>query len=416
MRVLFTVSDWPGHYYPLVPLGWALQAAGHEVRVVCAPSEAARIARTGLTPVPTVQPGIDMTFQARLRNYWDAQKGAWPYQKLPLHPVTGEELTSLEEFDFPAYRVANKVRIAKATSEAFDAAVDFARAWQPDLVVHDRMSIEGLLVAQVLGVPSVLHLWGPHGTGEPQPEMRIIPGDPTGSFPRHGAPEMSTDLIEHVIDMTPSSLDVPCHANRMRMRPVPYNGPFPAPVLPEPTEGRPRVAIVWGSSLTGMYGGHAWMLLELAQTFADMDAEMMLLASESDVKALGTPPEGVRVLSNTPLRLVLPTCAALVHHGGAGSLMTGLATGVPQLGIAFAPEQILNVGRLAAAGAALEVVASSPTRLPEAREALLRLLSEPSFTERARALKAEAEALPTPAEVVIELERLAAHARVPVAG
>src|SRR5262245_47355088 len=37
MRVLFTTFAWPSHYFPMVPLAWALRAAGHDVRMTSQP-------------------------------------------------------------------------------------------------------------------------------------------------------------------------------------------------------------------------------------------------------------------------------------------------------------------------------------------------------------------------------------------
>ncbi|WP_399930753.1 nucleotide disphospho-sugar-binding domain-containing protein [Streptomyces kanamyceticus] len=413
MRVLFTVSDWPGHYYPLVPLGWALQAAGHEVRVVCASSQTGTLRRTGLTPVPLVEPGLEMAVQGRLRNFWDAQQGRWPHPEPPPHPLTGEPLARLDDFDFAAFRAADRPRIARATSDNFDAVVGFARAWRPDLVVHDRMSIEGLLAARVLGVPAVLHLWGPHGTAEPEPELRVIPGDPTGSFPRHGVPPMGPELIEYVIDPCPPSLEPPTDARRLRMRHIAYNGPGPDPGIGPPPAGRPRVCVVWGHSVTRMYGPCSRLLPELAASFTDLGAEIMLLAGPADLAALGEPPPGTRVMENVPLRTVLPGSAAVVHYGGSGCTMTAVAAGVPQLGIPFSAEQALNAGRVAKAGAGLVVPASSPDRSARGRAALRRLLAEPSFRQTAARLGEELLATPAPADLVPVLEELAAAARVP---
>nr|WP_181726596.1 hypothetical protein [Micromonospora provocatoris] len=50
---------WRSHFYSLVPLGWALQAAGHEVRVASHPSMAATISTAGLAAVPL---GEDVDF------------------------------------------------------------------------------------------------------------------------------------------------------------------------------------------------------------------------------------------------------------------------------------------------------------------------------------------------------------------
>ena len=78
MRVLFAVSAWPGHYFPLVPLGWALRAAGHEVRVLCAESDVDPVTRAGLTPVPVLR-GLDLLLGARMINLIGAYQGNWPY-------------------------------------------------------------------------------------------------------------------------------------------------------------------------------------------------------------------------------------------------------------------------------------------------------------------------------------------------
>ena len=51
------------------------------------------------------------------------------------------------------------------------------------------------------------------------------------------------------------------------------------------------------------------------------------------------------------LRLVLPTCAALVQQGGAGTTMTALGLGVPQLILPQVSDQHFNGERLALTGA-----------------------------------------------------------------
>src|SRR5437763_75827 len=52
MRVLMSSWAWPSHYMPLVPLGWALRAAGHDVRVASQPALARVITDSGLVAVP----------------------------------------------------------------------------------------------------------------------------------------------------------------------------------------------------------------------------------------------------------------------------------------------------------------------------------------------------------------------------
>jgi UDP:flavonoid glycosyltransferase YjiC (YdhE family) len=64
MRVLFTVSSWATHYAAMVPIGWALQAAAHEVRVLCSPSQVATLTGAGFIPVPLLDSPED---EVRLR-------------------------------------------------------------------------------------------------------------------------------------------------------------------------------------------------------------------------------------------------------------------------------------------------------------------------------------------------------------
>jgi len=117
MRVLFSVSDYAAHYFPMVPLGWALQAAGHEVLVACAPSEQATLARAGLTPAPVLG-GPDMMERGRIFYYFAAKTGGCGPLGMPLHPVTGAVLDSFDQFDWAAYKRDNKGRnIGAGTGE-----------------------------------------------------------------------------------------------------------------------------------------------------------------------------------------------------------------------------------------------------------------------------------------------------------
>ncbi|MYW65827.1 DUF1205 domain-containing protein [Streptomyces sp. SID8379] len=409
MRVLFTVSDWPSHYFPMVPLGWALQAAGHEVRVVCAPSQRDPVRQAGLLPVPLVDPPMDMLLQNRLWNYWAAQAGTWPHAALPPHPVTGEPLADLADFDFAAFRAAYKDRNLRGAAANCDAVVEYARGYRPDLVVHDRLSPEGLLAARVLRVPSVLHLWGPHGTAEPEPELRVLPGDPSGSFPRHGVGELGPDLITHVIDPCPPAMRPPLGAGvtRYRVRHVPYNGARSAPTAPlAPTPGRPRICLAWGNSLSRAYGPGARVLPGLVEALRAPDRDLLLLAPPEDLP--GDLPAGVTVLDDCPLHLAVPDCDAVVHYGGAGCTMTAMRAGIPQLVVPFSPDLALNARRVVDAGAGLTVPAHAPDLYAQVARSAAELLDSATYRDAARELARQNLAAPSPADLVADLELLAA--------
>lgn len=85
MRVLFTLSSWPTHYASMVPLGWALQAVGHEARVLCTPSQTGWVSAAGLNPTPILD-GMNVVRRLRLQYYHEARDGVWPYPWLPPPP------------------------------------------------------------------------------------------------------------------------------------------------------------------------------------------------------------------------------------------------------------------------------------------------------------------------------------------
>ncbi len=62
-------------------------------------------------------------------------------------------------------------------------------------------------------------------------------------------------------------------------------------------------------------------------------------------------PHNVLHVSFAPFSLLLPYCAALVHHGGIGTMAQGLAAGIPQLVMPMAHDQPDNLLRLQRLGA-----------------------------------------------------------------
>jgi UDP:flavonoid glycosyltransferase YjiC (YdhE family) len=407
MRVLFTTSEWPTHYFPMVPLGWALQAAGHEVRVACPPSQTDFVARAGLVPLP-VMDGPDLMFKTRLARYRAALASGRPAAPgSVLHPVTGEPLARLADFDLGGYAARFKERNLRLMRDSCDRVVDFARRWSPDLVVSDPQNVEGVLAAKVLGVPAVCHLFGSVGTHETEPGLDIVLEDHSCSFARYAVPEMSADLIDYVIDPNPV-----CAAPRnlvpsLPVRYVPYNGPGGIPAWAEQRSDRPRVLIAWGTSLTNIYGSTAFLVPMMLSALADLDVEVLVVAKERDRAALGELPGNARSLDRwCPLRLLLPGCAAVVHYGSGGSSLTATVAGVPQLALTFAAEQAMNSRRLAAGGSLLHEDGFTAT--PElVRDRVGALLVDPVYRAAAEVVRAQALARPTPVELVDTLVGIA---------
>src|ERR1700729_3554158 len=142
LRVLFPTWAFSGHLNPMVPLGWALRAGGHETLVASHPSFAPVIARAGLPALP-VGPEFDLDAEVRAETI----AGRWD-----------DDLTAEEIRD--RHRDLVGLQAPRRSAEVMaDDLVAFARYWRPDLVVFEPTSFVGPLVARLLGIPAVRHLW-----------------------------------------------------------------------------------------------------------------------------------------------------------------------------------------------------------------------------------------------------------------
>lgn len=402
MRVMCTVSAWPSHWFPLVPTLWGLRAAGHQVRVLCAPSQGGAIAAAGLSPAPVLAE-LDIAFLARLRNVWDAQAGRWPYPWVPPHPVTGEPMISLSDFGFPEFTSASQRLIARPVGHNGDTAIRYAQSFRPDLVLYEPLAVEGLLAARVTGIAAVAHLWGPLGSHETDPAARACVEFPVASFRAKGGDGVTLDTAEHVIDPCPPGITPEVATHRMPVRYLPYNGPgaMASWVLAQPT--RPRVAVVWGNSLTAMYGAESFAVPVILDALAGLDVEVVVTTGARDTVERW--PANARVVDQMPLHLLLPSCTAVVHHGGAGCLMTAVAAGVPQIVLPTGMDQPVNAARIATAGAGV-VVPRAAAEATAIRAAVARVLADPEITAAARHLQREASAMPAPADLAATLAEL----------
>ncbi|GAA3725966.1 nucleotide disphospho-sugar-binding domain-containing protein [Streptomyces tremellae] len=407
MRVAFTTSNWAGHYLCMVPLGWALQAAGHEVRVICAPQQSDTISRAGLVPVPVVE-SPDMMYMSRLNLYARVVEGQEVSPLLPLHPVTGQRVRNLSEFDVATAQRAFSQEYTATVRTAYESMWGFVRTWRPHLVCHDVLSGEGAVVAREAGVPSVYCPPGLFGTSDEELGLDLALLDMVHDMARPHLPGWSREDITHVIDPSPQSAVPPLgDATRMPVRFVPYNGPGGLPPWAFEPRTRRRVCVLWGRSASGIYGADVPALRAAVDAAVACGAEVVLTATAEQVRALGTLGAGVRVLRDFPLDLLLPTSDVLIHHGSDNALMNGAVAGVPQLALALASDQIAFSRRLAGSGAviALEGLTAEAGQI---RSAVETLLDEPGYAGAALALRAEIRQAPAPAVLVSALESMAA--------
>jgi len=91
-------------------------------------------------------------------------------------------------------------------------------------------------------------------------------------------------------------------------------------------------------------------------------------------------PSGVQHFSFVPFSQLLPRAAALVHHGGIGTSAQALAAGVPQVVMPMAYDQLDNAHRLKRLGVA-QFIRRSKFRGPRLAQTLEKLLSSDATQE-----------------------------------
>jgi UDP:flavonoid glycosyltransferase YjiC (YdhE family) len=147
---------------------------------------------------------------------------------------------------------------------------------------------------------------------------------------------------------------------------------------------------------------------DILASVAALDVEVVATLNAEHVSAPSRIPDNVRLVDFVPLNEILPTCSAIIHHGGTGTIATALAHAVPQFIVpGWLWDERGAARRLVDRGVGLMADPagfSGTAGLPE----LTRLLGEQSFKQTCEKARRELSSLPTPLDVVPELEELAA--------
>ncbi|MFC0438972.1 nucleotide disphospho-sugar-binding domain-containing protein [Kutzneria buriramensis] len=376
MRILITTSPGLGHILPTISFAHAARAAGHDVLYATGGSVNA-ISEAGLQVVDaspdTDYAQIFMGAGAKLREQMQAAQ---------------DDVQRTMELGLKLF--------AKVSEPTLDSVVRVAEKWQPDVIVHTPLQAAGQLAAGKLGVPlvSVQLAMGPDRmfTGHEQ----ITRDELREYFDRHGVASVPNTAA--LLSVTPPSVrgtgEVPDTVWPMRY--VPYNG---GSVVPEWLLDKPerrRVLITLGTVVPHFGLG---MLEPVVAAASKVDAEFVLALGNVDLSALGELPENVRAVGYLPLGVLLSSCDAAIHHGGAGTTMTIVDAGIPQIVVPQGADQFLNADTVQENGVGQRAtVGDVDVALIE------RLLGDADWRANALRMRDELRAMPSPVEVV---ERLA---------
>jgi UDP:flavonoid glycosyltransferase YjiC (YdhE family) len=248
----------------------------------------------------------------------------------------------------------------------------------------------------------------------------------TGRLSRYGMefePGTATELMtgQWTIDPTPGWMQLPLDVPRVPVRYLPYNGPTTVPDWVHEEPERPRVCVSLGVSARDLLGGDKVSISgdstaeitvgELLSTLAELDVELVATLSADQLEAASALPDNVRAVEFVPLNELLPSCAVVVHHGGFGTVGNVLTHAVPNITIPAPWWDEADLGRhIAERGAGLLFDPANLT-LADMRDGVAALLAEPSFLENSRRIRDELRAVPSPGDVVAELEARTGHYR-----
>lgn len=374
MRVLVVSAPLTGHLLPMLPLAGALWESGHDVLV--ATGGDALHADCGEVPVIDVGRGVRFgRIVARL---------------MTTHPFEARA----ELAGTAGTRMVGRL-FGAINDELTDPLVTVAGQWRPDVVVYEPLAVAGAVAAARHDIPAVLL----ENTLHDGPELvRATAAAPVmqRALRRHGIPDTGPPPPALMLTIAPPSLVG--RRGGLPMRSVPSgDGGAPAAVpawlrVPSNSADRPRILV----SRSTVRGPGRDPMRDAVRAAAGVEAEIVLVRPDPGLarRAGGR----VRTVGWVPLDEVMPLCAAIVHHGGAGTCLAALAAGIPQLVVPGAGDRRFNAELVAHRGAGLAG--------PVTAAALRRLVSDGELAANARQVRAEMETMPHPSIRVADLAAL----------
>ncbi|MFE6104075.1 nucleotide disphospho-sugar-binding domain-containing protein [Streptomyces laurentii] len=383
MRVLVMATPSPTHFTPMVPMLWALRAAGHDVLVVCQPDDLGAVASAGLNATSIGEAFDGETFLLR------GLEGKRPLEARPRE----------------SFKVWGYGRVWAGQSErVVDEYLAFTREHRPDLILSDPLDYAALIVGAVLDVPVVQHRWGVDPfSADARKEARVALQHVCDRLGIAELPEPA-----ELFDPCPPSLQLPHAAPGTPIRAVPFNGNGQLPQWlrqsPAVASGIRRVAFTLGGSLP--LNGVPLARNVLTALGATPGVEIIATVDERFRAEIGPLPGPVRLVDPVPLNLLFGSCDAVVHHGGAGTTMTATSFGLPQLVLPQLADHFAHGDRLTDLGAGIAFdTAEGQARGDWLQEALAELLEAPGYAKAAAELGREMARMPAPSQVVADVER-----------
>ncbi len=359
----------------MVPLIRAAQVAGHEVRVT------------------TGRDFADLLAAKRIASHVSGLTLAESYQQMP-GDVLISKLPPEEQPIFAAQHLFGAGAVRRARD-----VLDLVGDWRPDLVVHDTLELGTAAAAVMTGIPHVTHGYGPTVPRSDEFAAAI------------GATIAAAGLADPIPEVLAAPyLDI-CPPSARGPEPNPWPARLPLrPSAGELDESDPAVDLSGLPHERSVYMTLGTIMNQNPEVFravlaggSRLPVNLLVTTGPAlDPELLGPLPASVRMAPFLPQAALLPSCAAVISHAGAGTMLGALCHGLPQLCLPQGTDQPSNTAALLPTGAALALQPDEVT--PDAvADALGRLLDDDTFRLAAEDVRREIEAMPSADAVLAEI-------------
>jgi MGT family glycosyltransferase len=377
LRVFLGAFGDPGHAFPMIALGRALVARGHDVTLQTWERWRTPVEAEGMTFTPAPE-----------------------YAAFPV-PIPGQDGLP-QPLDF-----------YEAVVYATRDTLPLVQEMRPDVVIHDILTLGPSLAGELAGVPRATLI--PHVNPDCEPGFPIyslgalLPRTPLGRalWSRAYLPirrglesgRLALNLTREQVGLSP--LD---HPHGGTSRELALVATFPQLEYPRSWESHVHVVgpMLWEPPAEDIQlpPGDDPLVLVAPSTSQDPDHRLLYAAlrglADAPVRVLATwnrrlpsrplpVPANARVVDWLSYARTLPHCDAVVCHAGHGTLARALASGTPVIACPVAGDMNENAARLAWAGAGLRLPRRfiSPRPL---RRAVEQVIGDPSIRAGAREL------------------------------
>lgn len=371
MRILVTTNKLLSHFTPMLPFAKGLQARGHEVRVAALPDLGEEIAKHGFGHLVLKGPS-------------DAEREALNERA---NSVPREEVGKFYMSEFFMGILARNF---------LPGLLDELTIWRPDLILRESTEFSGLIVAEKLGIRHV--------------RFEIVNGESEESIATNYTEEM--DALRSLVSLAPTGggylRDEPAFSAHPRVlddtprinsqEPFRFRTFVPPATLttgrPEwlPSGGKPLVYMTFGTVTAGE-DRTRHVYAASVDAVADLPVSVLLTTGKNAPHdLLPSVPHNVVVREFVPQAEIFEHAELMVCHGGSGTVLGGLASGMPMVVVPLFADQPDNARCLASAGLCISV---SGDNLPSLRAAIMDGLENREMRRRAIEAANDFAALPT---------------------